>query len=106
MARNNHSGSSGTSNNAGNTGSNVVNQDPSQNPSSDYYVHPSDGPSFVIVTPPLSGSIYCTLARSMRRALIAKNKYIFIDRSIEVSYKETLVINLVGDVTHNWCTLG
>jgi hypothetical protein len=56
--------------------------DPSSDPSNPFYVHPSDGPSSVKVTPPLNGSNYHAWARSMRRALGAKLKFEFIDGSI------------------------
>ncbi|GAU48591.1 hypothetical protein TSUD_405820 [Trifolium subterraneum] len=56
--------------------------DPSSDPSSPYYVHSSDGPGSVKVTPPLNGSNYHSWARSMRRALGAKLKFEFVDGSI------------------------
>ncbi|GAU50785.1 hypothetical protein TSUD_192210 [Trifolium subterraneum] len=56
--------------------------DPSTDPSNPFYVHPSDGPSSVKVTPLLDGSNYHSWARSMRRALGAKLKFEFIDGSI------------------------
>ncbi|MCI60210.1 receptor-like serine/threonine kinase, partial [Trifolium medium] len=58
--------------------------DPSQIPGNVYYVHSSDGPSSVSVTPVLTHSNYHAWARSMRRALGAKNKYDFVDGSIDV----------------------
>lgn len=56
--------------------------DPSMDQTSPFFVHPSDGPSSVTVTPVLSGSNYHTWARSMRRALGAKMKFDFLDGSI------------------------
>lgn len=58
--------------------------DPALNPTSPYFVHPSDGPSSVTVTPLLTGSNYHGWARSMRRALGAKNKFDFVDGTIPV----------------------
>lgn len=81
MARapnNNNTGGSGGVNNQ------PIYEDPSQNPISQYYAHPSDGPTSVAVTPLLTHSNYHVWARSMRRALGSKNKYWFVDGSIEV----------------------
>lgn len=75
VSNNNNNFSSG-----GNAGAVV---DPSQNPASHFFVHPSDGPGTVTVTPVLDGSNYHIWARSMRRALGSKNKYRFVDGSIE-----------------------
>src|ERR1044072_6741441 len=58
--------------------------DPSLDPLSPFYVHPGDGPSTVTVTPPLTSSNYQTLMRSMRRALITKNKFRLVDGSIQI----------------------
>jgi hypothetical protein len=51
---------------------------------SPYYIHPSDGPSSLAITPKLNGSNYLAWHRSMQRALGAKNKLVFIDGSISV----------------------
>ncbi|MCI53913.1 receptor-like serine/threonine kinase, partial [Trifolium medium] len=59
-------------------------QDPSQIPGNVYYVHSSDGPSSVSVTPVLTHSNYHGWARSMRGALGAKIKYDFVDGTIPV----------------------
>ncbi|GAU34412.1 hypothetical protein TSUD_217520 [Trifolium subterraneum] len=58
--------------------------DPSTDPTSPYFVHSSDGPSTVKVTPLLTGSNYHSWSRSMRRALGGKLKIEFIDGSIDV----------------------
>lgn len=76
MARNNNNSGQG----GGNAG---VVTDPSQNLTSHYFVHPSDGPNTVTVTPVLNGSNYHVWARSMRRALGSKNKFRFVDGSID-----------------------
>ncbi|MCI10080.1 receptor-like serine/threonine kinase [Trifolium medium] len=55
---------------------------PPADPSTPYFVHSSDGPSSVKVTPLLIGSNYHSWARSMRRALGAKLKFEFLDGSI------------------------
>lgn len=49
-----------------------------------FYVHPSEGPNSVLVTPPLDGSNYLAWSRSMIRAFGAKNKLKFIDGSMEI----------------------
>lgn len=56
--------------------------DPSTDPTSPFFVHPSDGPSSVKVTPLLDGSNYHSWARSLRRALGAKLKFEFLDGTI------------------------
>jgi hypothetical protein len=56
----------------------------SNNPGNIHYVHSSDGPSSVAVTPVLNHSNYHAWARSMRRALGAKYKYDFVDGTIPV----------------------
>lgn len=58
--------------------------DPQLDPTSPYYVHPSDGPSIVKVTPILEGFNYHSWARSMRRALGGKMNLEFVDGSIPV----------------------
>jgi hypothetical protein len=57
--------------------------DPQLDQTSPYYVHPSDGPSSVTITPKLNGSSnYHAWARSMKRALGGKMKLDFVDGSI------------------------
>ncbi|GAU31242.1 hypothetical protein TSUD_149280 [Trifolium subterraneum] len=58
--------------------------DPASDPSSPYYVHSSDGPSSVKVTPLLTGSNYHSWSRSMRRVLGGKLKLEFVDGTIPV----------------------
>ncbi|CAJ2656892.1 unnamed protein product [Trifolium pratense] len=77
MARGGHNNTAG--------GSSVLTYtEPSNNPSDIYYVHPSDGPSTVVVKPLLNYSNYQVWARSMRRALGGKNKFEFVDGSIPI----------------------
>jgi hypothetical protein len=53
--------------------------DPFQNPSSPYYLHPIENPSFVISAPVLDGANnYLLWARNVHRALICKYKLGFI----------------------------
>jgi len=51
---------------------------------SPYYVHPSECPNFILVTPLLDGSIYLAWHRSMKRVLGVKNKHSFLDGSIPI----------------------
>lgn len=66
------------------------NPTPPSNSDSDspYYVDPSDGPSFFIITPKLNGSNYLAWHRSMQRAL--GDKHVFIDGSIPIPDVEDL----------------
>jgi hypothetical protein len=57
---------------------------PSSDPTSPFYVHPSDGPSSVKVTPLLTGANYHSWSRSMRRALGGKLKLDFVDGTFPV----------------------
>lgn len=66
------------------------NQQNQVNTDSIFYVHPSEGPNSVIVTPLLTGSNYLAWSRSMQRALGAKNKLVFIDGSIPIPDLEDL----------------
>jgi hypothetical protein len=84
---------------------NVIPQIPPNNTDSIFYVHPSEGPSSVLVTPPLTGSNYLAWSRSMRRALGAKNKLLFIDRSTPIP--DTLDLNRsawerCNHLVHSW----
>lgn len=52
--------------------------DPPSDPTSPYYVHPNDGPSYVSITPVLNGSNYHSWMQLMRRALGGKMKFDFV----------------------------
>lgn len=56
-----------------------TNEDPSDNP---FYVHHSDSPTAVLVSPSLTGDNYSTWVRAMRMALCAKNKLGFVISAI------------------------
>jgi hypothetical protein len=62
----------------------VRNLNTQQNVDSVFYVHPSEGPNSVVVTPLLTGSNYLAWSRSMQRALGAKNKLVFINGSVPI----------------------
>jgi len=50
----------------------------------EYYVHLSEGPNSVTVSPKIDGSNYLAWTRAMRRALGAKNKFQFVNGTILV----------------------
>ncbi|GAU15708.1 hypothetical protein TSUD_307180 [Trifolium subterraneum] len=52
--------------------------DHSQNP---FYIHPSENPAIPLVNPVLDGKNYHVWARSMKKAIITKNKLRFLDGS-------------------------
>lgn len=45
-------------------------------------LHPNENPSLILVSPPLNTSNYHSCSRSMRMALLSKNKLMFIDETI------------------------
>jgi len=53
-----------------------------QDSSSPFYIHPSEGPSTVVISPLLMGNNYHSWSRSFRMALVSKNKMTFISGSI------------------------
>lgn len=57
--------------------------DPSQNPTSPYYIHPSDNPGMKFVSMQFDGKGYGDLKRSMMISLSAKNKTGFVDGTIQ-----------------------
>nr|KYP72603.1 hypothetical protein KK1_005199 [Cajanus cajan] len=59
-----------------------MNIDPSQDPTSPYYLHPSENPSLVLVSFVLDGPNYHQWSRSFRMSLVSKNKLGFIDGTI------------------------
>jgi len=67
--------------------------------SSPYFVHPSDGPSSVMVTPVLNGSNYHSWARSMRSALGGKMKFEFINGTIPQITDFFIILFMLGIVT-------
>jgi len=56
--------------------------DPCLDPSSPYYIHPSENPSSVSISPTLDGSNYHSWSRAFRMALISKNKMGFLTGTI------------------------
>lgn len=96
-----------TNANSSGTGGGDPPRDSAADQTSIYYVHLSDGPSSVSITPVLNskGTNYHTWARSMRRTLVARNKIDFVDGSVEVpesfhpSYKSWNRCNMI---VHSW----
>ena len=62
----------------------INNPNDSQNPSSPFYIHPSESPSMVLVTHVLTGNNYHSWSRSFKTALISKNKMGFLNGSIPI----------------------
>ncbi|XP_055959788.1 uncharacterized protein LOC130014853 [Mercurialis annua] len=60
-------------------------------PSSPYYLHPSENPSLVLVSPLMNGQNYHSWFRSMRMCLLSKNKLKFVDVSIAVPSKNSSI---------------
>nr|KYP31433.1 hypothetical protein KK1_048262 [Cajanus cajan] len=63
--------------------SELCNVDPSQDPTSPYYLHASENPFLVIVPNVLEGTNYHQWSRSVRMSLVSKNKLGFVDGTIE-----------------------
>ncbi|XP_074352826.1 uncharacterized protein LOC141691977 [Apium graveolens] len=57
-------------------------QDPSQDPSPVFYIHPSDNPGMKLVSMKFDGSSYGDWKRSMLISLAAKNKIGFVDGTV------------------------
>jgi hypothetical protein len=49
-----------------------------------YYIHPGENPCTPLVTPLLSSRNYHNWARGMKRALIMKNKFSFVNGSLPI----------------------
>jgi hypothetical protein len=62
----------------------VRSQQSNQDTKSPLYVHPSEGPHSMVISPKFNGSNYLAWSRSMQRALGAKNKLPFINGFLPV----------------------
>lgn len=58
-----------------------------------FYIHPSEGPNSVPITPQLNGPNYLGSSRSMPIALGAKNKLKLIDGYMEIPDEDYLNCN-------------
>lgn len=99
-----YASSSNNNNNNHQNASNLMNIDHSLDP---YYVHHSDTPTSVTVTPVLaqSGRNYHSWARKMRRALGLKNKFHFVDGTIQVPDESDLTFlgwEKCNNLVHSW----
>ena len=54
------------------------------NPSSPFFLHPNENPSLILTSTLLNGNNFHSWSRSMKMALISKNKLKFVDGSISV----------------------
>ncbi|WVY91518.1 hypothetical protein V8G54_037032 [Vigna mungo] len=63
--------------------------DLNQNPSSPFYIHPSESSSSIVVSPPLSANNFQSWSRSFRMALISKTRWVF---SMATSPSQQLLI--------------
>jgi LTR polyprotein gag-polypeptide-like protein len=62
-----------------------VHSDPTQDPSSPYYLHPSESASTRLVSTVFDGTSFSDWKRSMVIGLNAKNKMCFVDGSLPMS---------------------
>nr|KYP65401.1 hypothetical protein KK1_011634 [Cajanus cajan] len=62
----------------------TVPTDPSLNPSSPFFIHPSESPTSVVVPPALTGPNFHSWSRSFRMAMISKNKMAFLTGTVPV----------------------
>jgi len=69
------------------------NQQQNSDSESEYFVHLSEGPNFVVVSPKFNGSNYLAWSCSMQRALGAKNKLPFINGTLPVPNIDDLNCN-------------
>ncbi|XP_014490567.1 uncharacterized protein LOC106753288 [Vigna radiata var. radiata] len=65
--------------------------DQASNPTSPFYLHPGENPGLTLITQVLNENNYSSWSRSMRRALLSKNKVKFIDGSIKRPQKTDVV---------------
>lgn len=60
----------------------VVLSNPLQDPMNPYFINSGDNPALSLVSKPLTANNYHSWARLMRKSLVSKNKYKFVDGSI------------------------
>lgn len=63
-------------------------------PSSPYYKHPTENPSLILVSPPLTVSNYHSWSRSMRMALLFKNKLLLIDERTPTPHRSDAIFRI------------
>ncbi|XP_058774287.1 uncharacterized protein LOC131648552 [Vicia villosa] len=72
---------------------------------SPFYIHPSEGPNLVCISPKLNGSNYLAWSKSMQRALGAKNKFSFINGDLAIPSHQDLNRNQwerCNHLIHSW----
>ena len=110
MARNTHQNAAAAANNANQGASsnstvqiqNQLQTDLAQNP---YFLHPSESPNQILVSPIFTGSNYHSWARSMKRALISKNKFKFVNGAISKPEEFDPMYDAwerCNNMVHNW----
>ena len=109
MARNTHQNAiaanqsnQGASSNSTMQIQNQLQMDLAQNP---YFLHSSESPNQILVSPIFTGSNYHSWARSMKRALISKNKYKFVNGTISKPEEFDPMYDAwerCNNMVHNW----
>lgn len=85
----------------------VRNQQASQDTESHFYVHPSEGPHSLLISPKFNSSNYLAWSRSMQRALGAKKNLPFINGSLPVPVQMMMILTkLHGRRAIILCNLG
>ncbi|KAF1867853.1 hypothetical protein Lal_00012749 [Lupinus albus] len=56
----------------------------SQDSASPFYLHPGENLRHILVSPRLDGTSYHSWSRSMKRALLSKNKFNFVNGKITI----------------------
>ncbi|XP_019435943.1 PREDICTED: uncharacterized protein LOC109342409 [Lupinus angustifolius] len=64
-----------------------------QNPRNPFFLHPGDNPGAILVSTPLDGTNYNSWSRSMKRALLSKNKFKFVDGSILMTENDDILFD-------------
>lgn len=67
--------------------------DQANNPSSPFYLHPGENPGISLIAQVLNESNYTSWSRSMKRALLSKNKLKFINGGIKKPRKDDSLFN-------------
>jgi len=78
----------------------VRNQQASQDTESQFYVHSSEGPHSMLISPKVNGSNYLAWSISIQRALGAKNKLPFFNGSLPVPDDDDLKKNVWERCNH------
>lgn len=99
MPQHSNNSSSSISNNGGSMAN------PIQDPMNPFFINSSDNPALSSVTKPLSANNYHSWARLMRKALVSKKKYKFVDGSLPKPdpFDPTFdAWERCNDIVHSW----